>query len=90
MSASELSEAIDASPPTVYRRLDDLVRCELLVERTEFVDDGPNFSVYATRVEEIAVGFVDGELTVTLTDRDELLTDETTAERFTRLYEALR
>lgn len=89
MSAATLAEAINASPPTVYRRLDDLVRCGLLARRTEFVDGGPNFSVYATRIEELTVGFVDGQLTVRLTDRESLPIDETTAERFVRLYEAL-
>ena len=89
MSVAALAAAIDASPPTVYRRVDDLVDCGLLAEQTEFVDDGPNFSVYATRIEEITVGVVDGQLTVRLTDRENLPIDETTAERFQRLYEAL-
>lgn len=90
MSASELTDEIDASPPTVYRRVDDLQRCGLLAERTEFVDGGRNYSVYAARVERVSVEFTDGELTVTLTEREQVPTDETVAERFTRLYEGLR
>jgi predicted transcriptional regulator len=90
MSASDLTDAVDASPPTVYRRLDDLMRCGLLAERTEFVESGRNYSVYSARVERVSVEFTDGDLTVTLTERDDVPTDETVAERFTRLYEGLR
>jgi predicted transcriptional regulator len=90
MSASDLTDAIDASLPTVYRRLDDLQRCGLLAERTEFVEGGRNYSVYAARVERVSVDFTDGDLTVTLTDREQVPTDEAVAERFTRLYEGLR
>jgi predicted ArsR family transcriptional regulator len=90
MSASDLADALDASPPTIYRRVDDLTRCGLLDEATKFADGGHNYSVYAARVEAVTVSFTDGELTVSLTDREAVGTDETTAERFTRLYEALR
>jgi predicted transcriptional regulator len=90
MSASELADAVGASPPTIYRRVDDLVDCGLLDEATRFVEDGQNHSVYAARVEAVTVSFADGELTVTVTDREGIDADETAAERFTRLYEALR
>lgn len=90
MSATELADAVDASPSTVYRRVDDLVRCGLLAEDVEFVEDSRNYSIYAARVERVSVEFTDGELTVALTEREEPPTDETTAERFSRLYESLR
>jgi DNA-binding transcriptional ArsR family regulator len=90
MSARELTDAIDASPPTVYRRIDALTDCGLLDERTAFVDDGPNYGVYAARVEEVTVRFDDGTLAVGITDREAIETEETVAERFTRMYQELR
>lgn len=90
MSVTELAEEIDASPSTVYRRVDDLVRCGLLAENVEFVEDSRNYSVYAARVERVSIEFTDGDLAVALTERTELPTDESTAERFSRLYESLR
>jgi predicted transcriptional regulator len=90
MSATELADAIDASPPTVYRRVDDLKRCGLLDERTEFVPGGQDYGVYAARAEAVTVSFTDGDLAVTVDERAAVETEETTAERFTRLYEGLR
>jgi DNA-binding transcriptional ArsR family regulator len=85
MSAQELTTAIDASPPTVYRRVDDLKAADLLTEELQYESSGHHYGVYRPAVERVTVTFADGEYTVRV-DAPE----ETTADRFTRLYEGLR
>ena len=84
MSATTLSERCDASKPTVYRRLDDLRDCGLLVERTKPDPDGGHHrTVYATNLERITVEVTDGSLRLRI-DRQEDMAD-----RFTRLIEGI-
>ena len=85
MSAKELTAAIDASPPTVYRRVEDLQEAGLLVEQMQYESSGHHYGVYRTAVERVTVTFEDGEYAVRVDP-----TEETTADRFTRLYEGLR
>lgn len=85
MSANELAAAIDASPPTVYRRVEDLQAAGLLVEDLQYESSGHHYGVYRTVVERVTVTFENGEYTVTVEG-----VEETTADRFTRLYEGLR
>jgi DNA-binding transcriptional ArsR family regulator len=85
MSAKELTTAIDASPPTVYRRVDDLKAAGLLVEEVQYESSGHHYGIYRPAVERVTVTFEDGEYTVRVDP-----TEETTADRFTRLYEGLR
>jgi len=40
MSAKSLSEACDASLPTIYRRIERLQECGLIEERRAFKEDG--------------------------------------------------
>lgn len=85
MSAKELTAAIDASPPTVYRRVDDLKAAGLLLEELQYEASGHHYGVYRPAVDRVSVSFEDGEYTVRVDP-----TEETTADRFTRLYEGLR
>lgn len=49
MSATTLSDRCDVSEPTVYRRLEDLRECEVLVEHTEIdPDEGHHRTIYST------------------------------------------
>jgi len=84
MSATTLSEHCEASKPTVYRRLEDLRECGLLVERTKpDPDRGHHRTVYATNLERITVELEDGGLTLHIDRREDI------ADRFTRLIEGM-
>ncbi|SDQ21381.1 ArsR/SmtB family transcription factor [Natronobacterium texcoconense] len=84
MSANALSERCDVSRPTVYRRLEDMRRCDLLVERTRpDPKKGHHHTVYATNLERIVVDLDDDGLEFSI-DRSERMAD-----RFTRLVEEM-
>ncbi|WP_436347999.1 helix-turn-helix domain-containing protein [Natronorubrum sp. FCH18a] len=84
MSANTLSERCDVSKPTVYRRLEELRECGLLVERTKLdTDRGHHRSVYATNLDRITVELRDGELRLQIDRREDI------ADRFTRLIEGI-
>lgn len=84
MSAAALSDSCEASQPTVYRRLEDLRACGLLVEQTELdPEDGHHRTVYATNVERITIELADGELTAEIRRREDA------ADRFTRFVEGI-
>ena len=84
MSAESLSEAADASKPTIYRRLAELRRCDLLVEQTRLDPDaGHHHTVYGTDLDRIVV-----ELNAHGFEFD-LEHHEAMADRFTRLIEGM-
>lgn len=84
MSASELSDACDASPPTIYRRLDALESAGLVEQQTLPDSEGHHYTIYRATLESVTIT-VDGDgLTADVT------TEESVADRFTRLYEELR
>jgi len=84
MSADALTERCDASPPTVYRRIDRLDEHDLVQAEQELDPDGHHYKTYRARLERVSVELSDGEMDVRV-DR----TDENAADRFTRLYEEL-
>ena len=84
MSASTLSEHCDASQPTVYRRLEDLRECGLLLEQTQLdTDGGHHRTIYSTNLQRITVELQDGRLDVRIDRREDM------ADRFTRLIEGM-
>ncbi|AGB30346.1 putative transcriptional regulator [Natrinema pellirubrum DSM 15624] len=84
MSATTLSTHCDASQPTVYRRLEDLRECGLLVERTRPDPDGGHHrTVYSTNLERITADLEGGELTLRIERREDM------ADRFTDLIEGI-
>ncbi|ELZ78266.1 hypothetical protein C455_11303 [Haloferax larsenii JCM 13917] len=87
MSATELAETYDMSPPTVYRRVESLKACDLLSEQTQYAEDGHHFAVYSANVGQFTVTIEDGEMTLDVARESE---PESPADRFTRLYEDLR
>lgn len=84
MSANTLSDHCEASQPTVYRRLEDLRECELLVEQTHLDPDGGHHrTVYTTNLQRITVDLHDGTLELRIDRREDM------ADRFTRLIEGM-
>lgn len=85
MSATTLSEEIDASLPTVYRRLEWLEDAGMVDAQTVPDSEGHHYRVYRSRLRRFAVELDDGALEATIDLRGEHVAD-----RFTRLYEGLR
>jgi predicted transcriptional regulator len=84
MSAKTLSERCDASPPTIYRRIDRLKSCGLLAEETRLDENGNHYAVYESHFNSLAVTIADGEFTVDLSRRED------PADRMTHLWEGMR
>lgn len=84
MSARTLTERCEASEPTVYRRLEDLRRCELLLERTQVdTDGGHHHKLYTTNLERIVVDLDEDGFRFHVDRREPM------ADRFTRLVEGM-
>ncbi|QGN05986.1 ArsR family transcriptional regulator [Halorhabdus sp. CBA1104] len=82
-SAKQLSEELDLSLPTVYRRLEILEEHELVTERTEVAEDGNHFNVYQSNFESTVIRLEDDEYHVRIY-RSENLPD-----RFGKLWDDL-
>lgn len=84
MSARTLRERCDASGPTVYRRLERLRECDLVVERTRpDPAEGHHRNVYAPNLRRVTVELVDGDLRLDVDRREDM------SDRFTRLIEEI-
>ncbi|MFC7230181.1 ArsR family transcriptional regulator [Saliphagus sp. GCM10025308] len=82
LSARTLSERV--SEPTIYRRLEDLRECDLLVEQTKpDPERGHHRTMYATNFERLTVELRDGHLELRVDRRED------PADRFTRLIEGM-
>ena len=84
MSATELSERCDASPPTIYRRIDRLKSCDLLAEETKLDENGNHYAIYESRFDSLSVTMDDGTFAVDLSRRDD------PADRLTNMWEEIR
>lgn len=84
MSAKQLSDALDADLSTVYRHVNEMVERDLLVERTQIVEDGSHHSLYEANVSHVEIDIEAGEIAV------ELHVRESPAERFTRIWDDIR
>ena len=82
MTARTLSDHCEVSQPTVYRKLEELRACGLLVEQTQpDPDEGHHRTVYATNLRRIIVHIDEGAMDVRI-DRH-----EDVADRLTRFIE---
>lgn len=79
MTASALAEAIDASEPTVYRRLEKLRENDLISAHQRVSPDGNHYRVFETDLERIVIELEDGGFTVEFSHHP--------ADRFTDLWE---
>lgn len=84
MTAKALSNACDASLPTIYRRVSTLDEHGLLEEETVVDPDGSHRSVYRTTVESVQATVEGDELQVVVDTRDDL------ADNFTDLWSGIR
>ena len=81
MTVPELSENSEASPPTLYRRVEELKRAGLVRERTRPRQDGHHDTVYAATLTRLLVTLDDGVFEFEL-DR----ADEDAVDRLQRLW----
>ncbi|MDG5777981.1 helix-turn-helix domain-containing protein [Haloarculaceae archaeon H-GB2-1] len=84
LSVKELSEECDVARSTIYRRVEDIVAHELLVERTQLEPDGSHHSVYDANVDHLTVDIDDGSISVSVEVR------ENASERFSRIWNDIR
>ncbi|MDZ5813275.1 helix-turn-helix domain-containing protein, partial [Halorubrum sp. AD140] len=84
LSAQELVDRCDASPPTVYRRINRLQELDMLDEEQMIDPDGHHYRTFSARLERVTIELRGGEYAVSV-DR----TEPDPVERFTKLYEGL-
>lgn len=64
MSAKQLTEELDASQPTISRRLRALEELDLVTEETHLDPHGHHYSVFRSSIDEIDVRLEGGKLVV--------------------------
>ncbi|WP_311171836.1 ArsR/SmtB family transcription factor [Halobellus ordinarius] len=84
LSAKELSEECDVALSTIYRRVEEMVDSDLLVEGTEIEADGSHHSVYEANVDRLAVDIEDGAIDINIHVREDA------AQRFSRIWNDIR
>ena len=83
-SAKELSEECDVALSTIYRRVEDMIASDLLVEQTRIESDGSHHSVYEANVDHLDVDIEDGTIDVSVHVREDA------AQRFSRIWSDIR
>ncbi|MDB2290664.1 transcriptional regulator, partial [Halorubrum ezzemoulense] len=83
-SAKELSEECDGALSTIYRRVEDMVDNDLLVEQTQIENDGSHHSVYEANVDHVDVDIEDGTIDIKMDIREDA------AQRFSRIWSDIR
>ena len=81
MSARQLANDLDASRPTIYRRINQLQTVNLLTETMEMDADGNHGNVYRSCLDRIVIEPGEDGLSVTLAR------DEHPADRLTDMWE---
>lgn len=84
LPAKELSERCGVAPSTIYRRVEEMVDHDLLVERTRIEPDGSHHSVYEANVDRLEVRVEDGTVDVSMHVREDA------AQRFSRIWNDIR
>lgn len=79
---NELKDRCDVSGPTIYRRLDRLTDCHLIVERIQpDTESGHHRKMYAPNLKRVTIELDDGAFTLSVEHREDM------ADRFTQLIE---
>lgn len=84
MSAEALSEQCDVSPQTVYRRLDELNKHDLIAEQTQPDTAGHHHKVYAATLDRLVVDLTADGFELQITRRERM------ADRLTQFVEDMR
>lgn len=84
MSAKALSSECEVARSTIYRRVEDMLDSDLLVERTRIESDGSHHSVYEANVDHLDVDIEDGAIDVRVHVREDA------AQRFSRIWSDIR
>lgn len=94
MSAYEIAEKCDMSPPTVYRRIERLQAFGLVDEATRVEPSGNDYKVYSATLREVSLSLDDGtfEAIVDRIEPEEAFpgaNEDDPADRFTKMWEGL-
>lgn len=73
VSAQELADRLDASQPTIYRRINVCEEYDLLTEATRVDDEGNHRKVYQTNLQRACIEVADGGYDVTISLRHDLV-----------------
>lgn len=84
MTVNEISDRSDASPSTLYRRVERLQEADLLAEQTRIRQDGHHETVYAATLRHAHITLADGQFDLAI-ERD----TEDTADRLRRMWRDL-
>lgn len=82
-SAQEMSNQIDFSRATVYRRLETLEGHDLVKSRTMVSDDGNHYKLYESNFDSAVVTLTDDGYDV------QIIQDDTVSDRFADLWDDL-
>lgn len=85
MSAQQLADRCEASPPTIYRRLERLQEQDLVDTVQQLDPDGHHYELFSARLSRVEVELENGSYTVEVERRD-----CNAADRFTELFEGLK
>lgn len=83
-SADELAELVEASPSTVYRRIETLVDEGLLIERLQLDRQGNHYHVYRAAIKRVEARLENGSIKTHVERRED------SVDRFVRLWEDIR
>lgn len=83
-SVQALSDACDADPSTIYRRIEQLTAADLLEDHQKLDPGGHHHKVYAANLREVRIQLGETDYIIEI-DRT-----EAAADRFTRLYEGFK
>ncbi|MFB6137425.1 MAG: ArsR/SmtB family transcription factor [Halobacteriaceae archaeon] len=82
-SAKELSDSLDLSQPTVYRRLEVLEEHDLVTARTLVADDGNHYKRYECNFNSTVISLEDADYDV------QIYREENLPDRFSQLWDDL-
>lgn len=84
MSVKELTEVVDGSERTVYRRLEQLQSFDLINEELEIDQQGHHHKRYRATFRRLIVELDEGEYEISLQIKED------TADRFARMWDDIR